>query len=269
MDDTGLQDFVTALTSVTEPWRILDSYLGKDGTPADWQKEMSREATKDGAQVFALCSRRAGKSIMSSALAAAELALPKRKVIVVAPTLAQSKLLRLSIEELLRDHVPLPLEYEATQEELRIANGSNLRCIAAGQEGSGVRGEGIRDGALIIDEAAYCDARVFDAALPLVEERGKLLLLTTPAAKDPANRAYQMWTDTKTYNTLHRIRVNAYDQPYLQAKLGRAMKLMPKEMLEREYGTQWLAKDGVALVPSEALAAANSDRKGWTFDLSH
>ncbi len=262
----GLRDFVEALGQSLEPWRILASYLGKDGTPADWQKEMSREGSKDGAVVFALCSRRAGKSVMTSALAAAELILPKRRVIIVAPTLPQARLLRLTVEEMVRDHVPMQIGYDATQEELRMHNGSMLRVVAAGTEGASVRGEGIRDGMLILEECAYLPAAVWDAAIPLVESRGNLCCITTPTAKDENNRAFQIWTNKdNAFPGVHRIRVNAYDQPYLQEKLGRALKLMPPEMVEREYGTAWIAKEGVGLIHPDLLARADIDRKGWDF----
>lgn len=262
-----LQSFLTALQGQIEPWRVLDRYLGKDGTPADWQKELSQQASIEGSFTYSLCSRRSGKSVMTSALAINELMLPKRTVILVSPTLPQSMLLRRTIETMWKDCAEVGVEYEATQQEMRMANGSNLYAIPAGNSGDGIRGQGIRDGLLVLEEAAYLPADVFDAALPLVEDRGKVALITTPTAKDPENRAYQMWTDHDTYPDIYRIRANAYDQPHMKRKLERAMKMMPKDKLEREYGTAWVAKEGFQLIDSELLAAADTDRKGWTFEI--
>jgi len=262
-----LSSFLSTLQGQIEPWRTLDRWLGKDGTPADWQKELSHEASKDGAFVFALCSRRSGKSVMTAALAVNELILPKRTVIIVSPTLAQSMLLRRTIEDMMKATVDHHIEYDATQTELRMANGSMLYAIPAGNSGDGIRGQGIRDGTLVLEECAYLNPEIWDAATPLVEERAKLICITTPTAKDPENRAYQVWTDHDTYPDVHRIRANAYDQPHMKQKLARAMTMMPKDKLEREYGTAWVAKEGFQLIDSEILAAADTDRKGWTFEI--
>lgn len=260
----SLSDFLTTLDQAMEPWRLLDAYLGPDAHPAAWQKKLSDVTSVPGSSVYCLCARRSGKSVATAAIGAVEcVTKPNSTVIICSPTQGQSVLMRKTVEDMITNHMGgTGVQMESTQFELRFSNGSMLYVLPVGASGDSLRGHSVRNGALILDEMAYLSEDALQAAFPLVEGTGKLIMLTTPRHKDPDALYYRLFEDRNAFPRIHRIRANAYDQPYMAEKLARAREHMTPRQIEVEYGTQWRSQDSAAYFDEEALARVCIDRPG-------
>src|SRR3990167_9647414 len=115
--------------NIHKPWETLD----------EWQREY---ITADG-NCFLLCGRQVGKSTAMS-IKAGELAVRKAKqdILIVAFTERQAYELFFKILNYLEAKYPEYIQRgksKPTKHEIRLKNGSILRCHACGQSGEGLR----------------------------------------------------------------------------------------------------------------------------------
>ena len=84
-----------------------------------------------------------------------------------------------------------------TKHELRLKNGSIIRCLPTGDSGYGIRGYTIDR--LYADEAAFIKEEVWAAVTPMLATTGgDIILLSTPFGKD--NYFYRMFDNDKFTN---------------------------------------------------------------------
>lgn len=147
--------------------------------PDGWQAELLRSRAQ---QMLLLCSRQAGKSTVSAALALHEaLYHPGALVLMLAPALRQS-------QELFRKLLSLygalgrPVEAEAQSSlRLELANGSRVMSLPGKEET--VRGfSNVR--LLVVDEAARVPDELYYSIRPMLAvSGGRLIGLSTPWGK--------------------------------------------------------------------------------------
>jgi hypothetical protein len=150
------------------------------GMPPDaWQ---GRVLTTDAAQVLLLCSRQAGKSSVSAALAlSSALLVPDSPVLLLSPSDRQSaELFRKVVSLYDACGRPVPAS-SRTARRLELANGSRVVSLP-GTERT-VRGFS-EVSLLVIDEAARVDDALYYAVRPMLAvSGGRLVALSTPYGK--------------------------------------------------------------------------------------
>ncbi len=198
------------------------------GMPADpWQTTLLRS---DAERILLLCSRQAGKSQTSAALALqAALTMADSLILLLSPTQRQSG-------ELFRDKVmrlynavgrPLKATKE-TELQLTLANGSRIVSLPGDEKT--IRGySGVT--LLVVDEAARVDDSLYYAIRPMLAvSKGRLIALTTPFGK--RGWFYEEWTSERVWN---RVRITAEECPRIGAEFLRQ---------EREtLGDRWFAQE--------------------------
>jgi hypothetical protein len=147
-----------------------------------WQKEILE--TKDN---ILLCSgRQVGKSTII-AVRDGELAAKQKKesILIIAPTERQSEEIFNKTFFYLLDNYPKLIctgKDKPTKHVIKLKNGSIIRCLPTGLNGSGIRGFTITK--LTVEEAAYIGEEVWAAVTPmLLTTGGKMDLLGTPFGK--------------------------------------------------------------------------------------
>jgi hypothetical protein len=194
--------------------------------PDPWQEGLLRSEAE---RVMLLCSRQAGKSSVSAALAVRTALLqPDSPVLLLSPSQRQSgELFRkvLDLYTALGRPVP-PVRESALQ--LELANGSRVLSLP-GTEGT-VRGFS-RVALLIIDEAARVSDPLYYAVRPMLAvSRGRLVALSTPFGQ--RGWFYDEWSGEGAWE---RVRVTADQVPRIT-----------KEFLEEErraLGERWYAQE--------------------------
>lgn len=148
----------------------------------DWQKEIL-----DTKGSIILCSgRQIGKSTIISirdGKRAAEN--PNESILIVAPTERQAELLFQKILIFLTDNYKKMIKKgkdRPTKHEIKLINGSVIRVLPVGLDGTGIRGYTLTK--LTIEEAAYFPEAAFQAITPmLMTTGGDMDLLGTPHGK--------------------------------------------------------------------------------------
>jgi hypothetical protein len=158
--------------NINKPWQTLD----------DWQKEY---INADG-NCFLLTGRQCGKST-AMYLKCAKIALEKAKsdILVIAFTEKQAYELFFKVLNYLETIAPDSIvrgTKKPTKHEIRLKNGSMIRCHASGQNGSGLRGYTLTK--IFVDEAAPMSQEVFTAIMPMISVTGGSIdLASTPRGK--------------------------------------------------------------------------------------
>lgn len=260
-----LSNFFSTLQGQLEPWRILQSTLEQGQQVAEWQKEMSAAASVEGSWTYCLAGRRCGKTSLVAALACSTATIPDQRITVLAPRLDQSRALRDEVVSMWDRSPLLNIPYDATQLRVDWKNGARLECIPAG-DGTQIRGQGMgKGGLLVFEECAYLPGggnAAIAAASPVLEARGRAVIITTPTSKDPENRAYQLWTERQKYPDITRITANAFELDYMRDKIALARKSLTEREIRQEFGVEWIPQEGVTLVDPDRLEAAYIERKG-------
>jgi hypothetical protein len=194
--------------------------------PDPWQADVLR---KDAPRTLLLCSRQAGKSSVSAALAVRTALLePGAPVLLLSPSQRQSaELFRkvLALYGALGRPVPAVRE---TALQLELANGSRVLSLP-GTEGT-VRGFS-EVALLVIDEAARVSDPLYYAVRPMLAvSRGKLVALSTPFGQ--RGWFHAEWTGTGDWE---RVRVTADQVP----------RITPEFLAEerRALGDRWWAQE--------------------------
>lgn len=198
-----------------------------DMTPDPWQADLLRSVAE---QVLLLCSRQAGKSSVSAALAIRTALLePDSPVLVLSPSLRQSgELFRKVLDLYAALGRPVPAVRESAL-QLELANGSRVVSLP-GTEGT-VRGFS-RVALLIIDEAArVADALYFAVRPMLAVSRGRLVALSTPFGQ--RGWFHAEWTGPGAWE---RVQVTARQVPRItEAFLAEERRAMGPRWFAQEY----------------------------------
>jgi hypothetical protein len=205
-------------------------------TPDLWQSKLLNSTSK---RILLLCSRQAGKSTASAALAIRE-AITKAGalVLLLSPTLRQSG-------ELFRDKVmrnlralndnsvkegggPVIRIKEQTKLTLELSNGSRIVSLPENEEG--IRGFS-NVTLLVIDEASRVSDAIYRAVRPMVAvSGGRIICLSTPFGK--RGFFFEAWEST---NPWQRYKITAYECARISA-----------EFLQEEYkalGDRWFRQE--------------------------
>ncbi len=174
-------------------------------TPDPWQAQVLRS---DAQQSLLLCTRQAGKSTCTAALATYTACyVPESLILLLSPSLRQSQELFLKV---MQTYValgkPVPSK-DASALRLTLTNGSRIVALPGSEET--IRGfSGVR--LLIIDEASRVDDALYYSVRPMLAvSGGRIVCLSTPFGK----RGYfhQEWTEGGP--SWQRVKVTAYDCP--------------------------------------------------------
>jgi hypothetical protein len=195
-------------------------------TPDPWQEGVLRS---DADRVLLLCSRQAGKSSVSAALAvSAALLEPGSPVLLLSPSDRQSSELFRKVVDLY-DACGRPVPTTArTARRLELANGSRVLSLP-GTERT-VRGFS-EVALLVIDEAARVDDALYVAVRPMLAvSGGRMIALSTPYGK--RGWFHDEWHGEGDWQ---RVRVTAEECPRI-----------PKEFLaeeRRSIGDRWFRQE--------------------------
>jgi hypothetical protein len=157
--------------------------------PDEWQRELLHSQAE---QLLLLCSRQAGKSTVTAALALREaLYTPQALVLMLAPAWRQSQEL---FRKLVRFYNGLGRPVASTAEtaqHLELVNGSRVISLPGNEET--IRGySGVR--LLVVDEAARVPDDLYYAIRPMLAvSEGRIIGLTTPYGK--RGWFYQEWVN--------------------------------------------------------------------------
>ena len=160
----------------------------------DWQKDVL--ATK-GNKV--ICSgRQVGKStIISIEVGEYALSNPNKSIMIIAKVERQALLLFEKVLSYIHDRNKKMIgtkKDKPTKHELKLKNGTIIRCLPVGESGYGIRGHTIDR--LYADEAAFIPDEVWAAVTPmLVTTGGDIILLSTPYGRQ--GYFYRCYNDKK------------------------------------------------------------------------
>ena len=219
-------------------------------TPDPWQAQVLQSPAD---RMLLLCSRQAGKSTVSSALAVhTALLKPNSPVLLLSPSLRQSgELFRkvLALYSALGHPVPTIRE---TALQLELANGSRVISLP-GTEGT-VRGFS-EVALLIIDEAARVSDALYYAVRPMLAvSRGRLVALSTPFGQ--RGWFHAEWTGSGTWE---RVRVTADQIPRITPEfLAEERKALGERWFAQEFQCSFESTID-AVFDSADIAAALSD----------
>jgi len=164
-----------------------------------WQKDV---LSTDG-NIVLRSGRQCGKSTIISILAA-EYAVKneKKSIMIISATERQAYLLfskvLFYIDENFKKYMKTGKD-RPTKSEIKLKNGSIIRCLPTGLDGLGIRGYTID--MLIADEAAFIPEDVYPAIIPaLVTNNGRIILISTPFGK--AGHFYKCFQDP-TFTKFH------------------------------------------------------------------
>ena len=179
--------------------------LRQAGTEPDpWQVDVLRS---QASRLALLCSRQAGKSTVSAALAlATAIQEPGSLVLLLSPSLRQSsELFRKVMDHYRNLQAPVPSQAESAL-RLELTNGSRLVSLP-GTEGT-VRGySGVK--LLVVDEASRVQNELYYAVRPMLAvSGGRFIALSTPFGK--RGWFYQEYTEGEGWK---RVKITAYECP--------------------------------------------------------
>jgi hypothetical protein len=201
--------------------------------PDDWQADVMRSAAE---RTLLLCSRQAGKSSVSAALAVRTALLePGAPVLLLSPSQRQSgELFRKVLDLYGALGRPVPAVRE-TALQLELANGSRVVSLP-GTEGT-VRGFS-KVSLLIIDEAARVSDPLYYAVRPMLAvSRGRLVALSTPFGQ--RGWFHAEWTGGGSWE---RVRVTADQVPRITPEfLAEERRALGDRWWRQEYATEFTA----------------------------
>lgn len=220
--------------------------------PAPWQADVLRSTAE---QQILLCSRQAGKSTTSAALAVHTAVYePESLILVLSPSLRQSQELFRKMMDLYSaagEHVPADVENRLT---LELSNGSRIVSLP-GKEAT-IRGFS-SVALLVVDEASRVDDALYQAIRPMMMvSGGRIILLSTPWGK--RGFFYHEWADGGP--TWHRTKITAHDVPHFNAeRLEAERRRIPDAIFAQEYLCEFGELEDAAFAHDDIQAALRSD----------
>jgi hypothetical protein len=229
----------------TDPARILV----EAGLPPDpWQEDLLRSPSQ---RMLLLCSRQAGKSQVSAALALHEALLrPRSLVLLLSPTERQSG-------ELFKDKLlplydalgrPVPAARESAL-QMTLANGSRIVSLP-GEEGTVRCYSGVR--LLVIDEASRVPDALYCAVRPMLAvSRGRLIAASTPFGR--RGWFYEAWSGAEPWK---RVKVAAEQCPRITPEfLAEERRNIGERWFRQEYLCEFLEAVGAVFSGADIDAA--------------
>jgi hypothetical protein len=207
--------------NLLKPWETLD----------DWQ----REYIESKGNCFLLTGRQCGKSTAMS-IKAGELAAQNKNqdILIVAFTEKQAYELFIKVLNYLEmryNHLIAQGREKPTKHEIKLKNGSIVRCHACGQTGSGLRGYTLNK--IFVDEAAPMSEEIFTAIMPsLAVSGGTIDISSTPRGKEGFFYKCSLREDFKKFY------VSAEDCPRHDPKF---LEMERKTKSNLEYAQEYLA----------------------------
>ena len=211
-------------------WADPALLMADAGKPPDpWQASLLRDPAP---RMLLMCSRQAGKSTATAALALLTALLRTSLVLLVSPTERQSRLL---FQKLIGLYNTLGRPRKATHETgltLLLANGSQIVALPGSEEG--IRGYDAVN-LLVIDEASRVPDALYFAVRPmLATSGGTLIALSTPFGK--AGWFFDIWDDAAKLRTWKQYKITAYECPRINAEvLEEHRQSMPPRWFRQEY----------------------------------
>lgn len=220
-----------------------------------WQKEVLEHK----GNLCLCCGRQVGKSTIIAIKAGNSAMESKKSIMIIASVERQALLL---FEKVL-SHVYLTNKKlikkgkdRPTKHELKLTNGSIIRCLPTGESGYGIRGYTIDE--LYADEAHYIKEDVWTAVTPMLATTGgSINLLSTPAGttgyfyrafhdkkfkaihvnaeKVAENREEPQRTNMLEFQKDEKLRMTKlqYQQEYLGLFVGGIQKFFPDELINK------------------------------------
>lgn len=230
MDDDPLSLYLRTLEERLDPTALFERVVNGPCDP--WQRRL---LTTTSPFVMALASRRIGKSQTTGVLAAHTVAAPDRTVLILSPTLSQSQLL---FKKCLQawHALALPInKVRLTQQVMELENGSVIVCVPAGNDGESARGWGVKNGGILIyEEGAFLGDAVFDATLPIREDGGRIVLITTAGRK--GGFAHRLWSEN---DEVEKITARSTDIARMAEKVAFDKRFMPPLQFQIEHECRW------------------------------
>ena len=225
-----LRDLAADLACGLDPALFAEDRLGFHPDP--WQAQLLRS---DARQIILNCCRQAGKST-ATAIAALHTALyqPAALILLVSPSLRQSRELFGKVTDFLRALEPVQPLDEDNRLSCTLGNGS--RIVSLPGDARTVRG--FSAPALVIeDEAAYVDDELYNALRPMLAvSQGRLVLLSTPNGR--RGHFCDIWHSGEGWR---RIAIAGRDCPRITAEfLDAERKALGPMVFEQEYCGQFI-----------------------------
>jgi hypothetical protein len=223
-------------------------------TPDTWQADLLRSRWQ---RALLLCSRQAGKSTVTAALAThTAIYQPHSLTLLLSPTLRQSGELFQTMRRFYHAVDAAPAIAQESALQMQLVNGS--RVIALPGKEQTIRGYAGVD-LLVIDEASRVpDALYYSVRPMLAVSGGRLLCLSTPFGK--RGFFHQEWTGGG--DSWHRTRITAYDVPRISAEfLEEERRSLGDWWFNQEYLCQFVETDDQVFSHDLILAAVSRDVK--------
>lgn len=208
--------------NLNKPWETLDP----------WQKKLMD--TKGN--ISACCGRQVGKSTVISVKAGEEACnTPNMEILVIAAVERQAYLLFEKIlSYILAKYKGLVKKGKdrPTKSQIKLKNGSIIRCLPTGLTGYGIRGYTID--LLIADEAAFIPEEVWTAVTPMLAvTKGDQWLLSTPHGRQ--GYFYRTFSD----ETFTNFKISSEDCPRKNHNFLRQEK---ERMSKLQYAQEYLGE---------------------------
>ena len=197
-----------------------------------WQQRVMRSSAK---RVLLNCSRQAGKSTTTSIIGLHQaLYYEKSLVLLVSPSLRQSRELFGKVQDFMKALDTRPLLDEDNRLSMSLANGS--RVVALPGDPATIRGFSAPS-LIIEDEAGYVDDGLYRAIRPMLAvSGGRLILLSTPNGR--RGHFFEAWESDADWE---RIEVPAEDCPRIDPGFLEAEKsALGATWFSQEYGCQFI-----------------------------
>ncbi len=232
--------------SLDPVWLMRDAGL----EPDDWQAEVLQS---DARRQLLLCSRQSGKSTVAGCLALhTALYQPGALVLLMSPTLDQSKELFRKLLDLFRTLDGLPSPSAESALRLELPNGSRVACLSGSE--TSIRGYS-NPALIVIDEAAFCTDEFIEVVLPMMlRGQSRLLILSTPNGRQ--GWFYEQWTGSEEFE---KTTVSWRDSPQISEEQAQFYRRVAGDLkFRQELECEFLDLEE-AVFPSEIIDAAFTD----------
>lgn len=240
-------DLLTALDPV-------EFAKGFDIQPDPWQETVLRETDRN---IILNCCRQSGKSTTSGLKGYHRgKYYPDSLVLLVSPSLRQSKELFLKVLETSRKDLNPPEKTENNKQSMSFSNGSRIVSLPA-TEGT-VRGYS-GPSLIIIDEAAQVEDELYYALRPMLAvSHGQIILLSTPKGK--RGFFYRTWIEE---NDWLKIKITANDCSRITKKfLKSELQTLGELWYEQEYFNAFHDAEN-QVISTDLITAAMTNLEGF------
>jgi hypothetical protein len=221
-----------------------------------WQRNLLSTTHK---RQLLLCSRQTGKTEAVALKAAYETAFnPGASVLVIAPTLRQSRNLFDRLEFCLLNDASVGRPTVHTRTMIRLPHGGTVRALP-GDKPDMVRG--LTATSVILDEAAFCRESIMAILLPmLATTNGSMAMLSTPSG--PTGVFYDAWQSDDWHKTM----VLAHDCPRITIDfLEDAKRQLGDLAFRQEYLCEFI-QTSTAFFSADMIDAAFSNDRSTFVD---